>query len=301
MGIIEKCQSNYNSPVILVSKKDDNGNPTDFRCVVDYRKLNEISEFTNFPIPLIDDILDSLHGCSYFTTLDIKGAFHQIFMDESSKDYTAFTANNFQYRWVRMPFGLSTAPLTWQRAINTILKDVIGKGVYVYLDDIIIYAKTKENHDQILWKVMSLLKEHNLQLKVSKCIFYAKQFDYLGHVITKDGIKANPKKLEAINNFPIPTTVKKVQSFLGLCQYFRRYVRNFSRIAKGLITLLKKEVPFVWTHVQQTAFDELKKALMEQVVLKFPDFEQIFYVTTDASDTAMGVKQISSENSQKPS
>lgn len=101
MGIIEKCQSNYNSPVILVSKKDANGDPTDFRCVVDYRKLNEISEFTNFPIPLIDDILDSLHGCSYFTTLDIKGAFHQIFMDESSRDYTAFTANNFQYRWVR--------------------------------------------------------------------------------------------------------------------------------------------------------------------------------------------------------
>ena len=198
-GIIEKCQSAYNSPALLVMKKDEFGGTTDYRFVVDYRKLNEVIEIENFPIPLIDDILNGLSGCSYFTTLDLKGAFHQIVIDEASRDYTAFTAGNFQYRWVRMPMGLATAPLTWQRAINTILasypknggESLIGNGVYVYLDDVIIYSKTKDEHDKLLLRVMTLLKEHNLQLKISKCVFYAKEF---GHIISKDGMRANPKK-----------------------------------------------------------------------------------------------------------
>lgn len=286
-GIIEKCMSNYNSPLILIEKPDA-GNKTNHRLVVDFRKLNEIIEFQTFPIPLIDNILDGLGGCSFFTTLDIKGAFHQIVLDDSSRDYTAFTAGNFQYRWVRMPMGLSTAPLTWQRAINTILIDLIGQGVYVYLDDIIIYAKSRKEHDSTLFKVMSLLKEHNLQLKISKCLFYARQFDYLGHVITEKGIKANPKKIEVIKNFPQPIKVKHIQSFLGICSYFRRYVKNYSHLSKPLTMLLKKEQPFIWTQKQQQCFDALKKALCEEVTLAFPDFDQLFYVTTDASDIAIG-------------
>lgn len=287
-GIIEKCQSNYNSPVIIIPKKDDGGNKTDKRLVIDYRKLNEVSEICSFPIPLIDDILDSLNGCSFFTTLDIKGAYYQISMEESSRDYTAFTAGAFQYRWVRMPFGLSTAPFTWQRAINTILAELLGNGVYVYLDDVIVYAKTREVHDKVLWRVMQLLRENNLQLKIAKCIFYAKQFEYLGHIIMEGGIKANPKKIEVIKDFPRPTTVKQIQSFLGLCNYFRRYVQDFAKITKPLSSLLKKEQPFIWTNTQQQAFEKLKTALTEQVVLAFPDFEQLFYVTTDASNFAIG-------------
>lgn len=287
-GIIEKCQSAYNSPAILVGKKDDSGGKSDFRFVVDYQKLNQMTEIYNFPIPLIDDILTGLSGCSYYTTLDIKGAFHQIVLDEASRDFTAFTAGNFQYRWIRMPMGLASAPLTWQRAINTILTELIGNGVYVYLDDVIIYAKTKSEHDKILWKVMELLKSNNLQLKISKCIFYARQFDYLGHVITEDGIKANPKKIEVIKDYPRPTTVKHIQSFLGLCSYFRRYVRNFSKIAKPLTSLLKKEQPFIWTEREQKSFDGLKKALTEEVVLAFPNFDETFIVSVDASDLAIG-------------
>lgn len=187
-----------------------------------------------------------------------------------------------------MPFGLSTAPFTWQRAINTILAELIGKGVYVYLDDVIVFAKNKEQHDKVLWRVMQLLRENNLQLKISKCIFYAKQFEYLGHIIMEGGIKANPKKIEVIKNFPRPTTVKQIQSFLGLCNYFRRYVQDFAKISKPLSSLLKKEQPFIWTNTQQQAFDKLKTALAEQVVLAFPDFEQMFYVTTDASNFAIG-------------
>lgn len=212
-------------------------------------------------------------------------------MEENSRDYTAFTAGNFQYRWIRMPLGLATAPLTWQRAINTIMVDLIGKGVYVYLDDVIIHAKTKSEHDQILTQVMTLLKQHNLQLKISKCTFYAKEFEYLGHIISKDGMKANPKKIEVIKNYPRPLSVKKIQSFLGLCSYFRRYVKDFSKIARPLTTLLKKETPFIWTETQENSFKKLKDALAEEVVLAFPIFSDpaaLFYVTCDSSDYAIG-------------
>lgn len=151
-----------------------------------------------------------------------------------------------------------------------------------------IYAKTKSEHDKILWNVLRTLGEHKLQLKISKCIFYARGFNYLGHVITEHGIKANPKKIEAIKEYPRPRTVKHIQSFLGLCCYFRRYVQKFSKISKPLTTLLKKEQPFIWTDLQQNAFDKLKEALAQEVVLAFPNFEEIFYVTTDASNMAIG-------------
>ena len=287
-GIIEKCNSPYNSPAILVKKKDDAGGTTDFRFVVDYGKLNESTEMENFPIPLIDDILLGLSGCEFFSTLDVKSGFHEILMAEDSKDYTAFTVNNFQYRWNRMPFGLTNAPFTFQRAINIILTGLISNGVYVYLDDIIVYAKTKEKHDEILDEVMKRLKKHNLQLKISKCTFYAKEFEYLGHIISKDGMRANPRKIEVVKNYPVPTTVKQIQKFLGLCSYFRRFVKNFSKIAKPLTTLLRKDQPFIWTSAQQQSFDELKRVLADEVTLSFPDFGETFYVTTDCSNFSIG-------------
>lgn len=287
-GIIEKCQSRYNSPAILVPKKDDNNDKTDFRFVVDFKKLNETCEMLNFPIPLIDDILDNLGSCLYFSTLDIKGAFHQILLEQESRDYTAFTVGHFQYRWIRMPMGLSTSPLTWQRAINIILAEFIGRGVYVYLDDIIIYGKDITEHDETLYGVMSALRRHNLQLKISKCNFFAKQFEYLGFMVSADGIGVNKARVEAIREFPTPKNVKHVQSFLGLINYYRRFIKDLARIAKPLTTLLKKEVPFAWTESAQGAFDALRNALIADVTLGFPNFDEIFYVTTDASDYAMG-------------
>lgn len=187
-----------------------------------------------------------------------------------------------------MPMGLSSSPLTWQRAINTILENWIGNGVYVYLDDVIIHAQSKQVHDDILWKVMEQLKYHNLQLKISKCIFYAKQFEYLGHIITKDGMRANPKKVEVIKNYPRPTKIKHIQSFLGLCNYFRRYVRNYARIAKPMTLLLKKEQPFIWTDSQQKSFDTLRHALIEEVTLAFPKDDDLLYLTCDSSGVCIG-------------
>lgn len=239
-GIIEKCQSNYNSPAMLVPKKDDENEKKDFRFVVDFKKLNETCEVLNFPIPLIDDILDGLGNCKYFTTLDIKGAFHQITLEKDSRDYTAFTVDHFQYRWIRMPMGLSASPLTWQRAINIILSELIGKGVYVYLDDIIIYGKTVFEHNNILYGVMSALKKYNLQLKISKCNFFAKEFDYLGFVITADGIKVNQKKVEAIQAFPTPKNEKHVQSFLGLINLLQTFYQKLSEIGKTANNIIEK-------------------------------------------------------------
>lgn len=272
----------------MVSKKDEHGNLTKHRCVVDYKQLNKTIETLKFPIPLIDDILDSLNGCKFFSTLDIKGAFYNIGLAKNSRDYTSFTANNFKYRWTRMPQGLSNSPITWQSAINTILVDLIAKGVYVCLDDVIVYAKSREEHDKILRQVLKSFKQHNSKMKISKCKFYARKFEYLGHILSETGITANPKKIDAIKSFNHPTSVKHVQSFLGLATYFRRYVKNFAKISKPLTLLLKKEQPFLWTPFQEEAFEKLKTALAEEVMLAFPDFDQIFYVTTDASNVAIG-------------
>lgn len=289
-GVIEKCQSPYNSPAFLIPKRDDLGGKNDFRLVVDYKKLNHECEIENFPLPLIDDIINSLSGSKFFTTMDLKGAFHQIFVDEASRNYTAFTPNNFQYRWVRLPFGLASGPLSWQRTVNTIFCPYINKGIHVYLDDIIIYAKTMEEHNELLYTAMKLLQTYNLQLKISKCTFYARDFEYLGHIINENGIRANPKKIQAIKDYPRPQTIKEIQRFLGMTAYYRRYVPNFSKISKPITLLLKKEQPFLWTDVQQQAFDELKRILMEDVILAFPDFSDgaLFYLTTDASNSAIG-------------
>lgn len=287
-GIIEKCQSPFNSPAILVGKKDKVGGKDDYRLVIDYKKLNAITEIHNFPIPLIDDILSSFSGCEYFSICDIKSAFHSILLERESRDFSAFSVNNFQYRWVRMPMGLSQSPHTWMNAINRILANLIGKGIHCYLDDIIVYAKTRTEHDDILWQVMKLLKENNLQLKISKCKFLTTQFTYLGHIVTKNGIKANKDKVKAITEFERPINIKKLQSFIGICSFFRRYVKNFSTIAKPLTTLLKKDKLFIWTDAQQKAFDTLRRILAEEVVLAFPDFNEIFYLATDASKVGIG-------------
>lgn len=247
-GLIEKCQSNFNSPALLVKKKDEFGTKEARRLVVDFRKLNAITEIENFPMPLIEDSINRLYGKKFFTTLDIKGAFHQIELEEDSKNYTAFTANGFQYRWVRMPMGLASAPLTWQRAISTMLHNASLEELLAYLDDVLNAAVTKEEHDRLLFEFMIQLKIHNLQLNPSKCTFYAKKFEYLRHIISEEGIKANPNKIEIKMNYPRPMNIKQIQSFLGMCSYFRKYVKDFSKISKPLSGLLKKEQPFIWSH-----------------------------------------------------
>lgn len=245
LGIIEKCDSNFNAPAFFVKKKDHFGNYTELRLVIDYSKLNEISQSQHFPIPLINEIFDDLGGCVLFSTLDIDRAFHQIEIHPDDRDYTAFSVGGMKYRWIRMPFGLSGGPLTFQRLVNLIFCDLIGNGIHIYLDDIIIYAKTREGHDEILKMVFERLRQHNLQLKITKCHFYARKIDYLGFVISKDGLRTNPEKVRCIVQYPQPKNLAQIQRFLGMCGYFRIFVHNFAKISKPLTLLCAKGILFI--------------------------------------------------------
>ena len=187
-----------------------------------------------------------------------------------------------------MPFGLKNAPATFQRLMNSVLTGIQGLKCLVYLDDIVIYGASLEDHSKRLKEVMKRLREHNLKLQPDKCEFLRKEVIYLGHIISEDGISPDPSKLTAIKDFPIPTKVKNVQSFIGLAGYYRKFIENFSKIAKPLTKLTKKTEKFVWTEEQQNAFEILKEKLMTAPVLRYPDFTKEFIVTTDTSDYAIG-------------
>lgn len=287
-GIIEPSNSAWNSPVILVKKKEDAQGEQKFRLVVDFRQLNSVTLTQNFPIPLIDEILDDLSGCNYFSTLDLHAAFHQIILHENDRDYTSFSAGNFKYRWVRMPMGLTSAPLTWQRAINTVFSDLLGKNLHIYLDDLLIATATIQEHAELLHKIMQRLRDFNLKVKVEKCKFFTKEVEYLGHIISAGGCKADPKKISCIKNYPKPETVVEVQRFLGMCNYYRRYIKDYAKKAKPLYGLCKKDLPYIWSENCEQAFEDLKHALTSTKMLKFPDFGSTFIVTTDASEYAVG-------------
>jgi hypothetical protein len=287
-GIIEQCNSQWNSPIILVKKKEDSEGNRKFRLVVDFRKLNDATVPQNFPIPLIDEIIDELKGAKFFTTLDLHAAFHQILLHPEDRDFTAFSAGFFKYRWVRMPMGLTSAPHTWQKAINTIFRDMLGPNIHIYLDDLLISSDTMEKHKELLKNVFERLRQHNLQLKIEKTAFFRDEVEYLGHMISRNGIKPNNKKVECIKLYPKPTNVTEIQRFLGMCNYYRRYIPDYAKIAKPLYILCKKDQPFIWNEACEIGFNKLKRLLMSTKVLIFPNFQETFIVTTDASDVALG-------------
>lgn len=287
-GIIEPSDSPYNSPVWVVPKKLDASGKQKWRIVIDFRKLNELTDQDAYPLPDIDDILSQLGNAKFFSALDLSSGFHQIPMEEKSKKYTAFSTPQGHYHYNRMPFGLKNAPATFQRMMDTALRGLINKHCFVYLDDIIIFGQSIEEHNRNLAIVLQRLRELGLKLQPDKCEFLKPELEYLGHIVTSEGIKPNPKKLEAVQNFKIPKTPTDVKSFLGLAGYYRKFIRNFSKIAKPLTELTRKTVPFHWNEQTQTSFDTLKEKLCTAPVLKFPDFEKQFTLTTDASNLGIG-------------
>ena len=187
-----------------------------------------------------------------------------------------------------MPFGLKSAPATFQRMMDLVLSGLQGVEMFVYMDDIVIYAKTLEEHNQKLTKLLGRFKTAGLVLQPDKCRFMCKEIGYLGHLISKEGVRPDPKKVEAVRNFPRPKGRKNVKQFLGLAGYYRRFITNFATIVKPLTLLLKKDVPFAWTETAERAFDTLKNVLCTQPLLQYPDFLKPFIITTDASDFAVG-------------
>lgn len=287
-GIIRPSASPWSSPLWVVPKKVDASGTKKWRVVVDYRKLNNITVGDAYPLPNIEDILDQLGHSKYFTTLDLASGYHQIPVKETDRQKTAFTTPSGQYEFTRMPFGLKTAPSVFQRLMNSVLSGLQGLQCFVYLDDIVIYASSLEQHSSKLKAIFDRLKLNNLKLQPDKCEFLRREVSYLGHVITSDGVKPNPDKVSAINNFPVPVDQKSIKIFLGLVGYYRKFISNFAQIAKPLTLLLKKDTPFVWTDKQQISFDTFRTILMNQPLLKYPNFNQEFNLTTDSSNFAIG-------------
>lgn len=287
--IIQPSESPWSSPIWIVPKKLDASGQQKWRLVVDYRKLNEKTISDRYPIPNISDVLDKLGRCLYFTTLDLASGFHQIEMHPDDIEKTAFTVENGHYEYRRMPFGLKNAPSTFQRAMEKILRGLINEICVVYMDDIIIFSTSLQEHISNIEKVFQRLREANFKIQLDKSEFLKHETAYLGHIITPDGIKPNPDKVHAIKNFPIPTSTKEIKSFLGLLGYYRKFIPNFSKLTKPLTSCLKKGAKInIKDPTYEKAFKICQELLMNDPILSYPDFEKEFIVTTDASHYALG-------------
>ena len=282
-NIIRESTSPYAAPVVMVPKKEG-----EMRFCIDYRQLNKATVKDRYPLPRIDDTIDALHGAQYFSTLDLFSGYWQIEIDEADKHKTAFICEYGQYEFNRMPFGLTNAPATFQRLMNKILKPVLYTSALVYLDDIIVFSNTLDDHIQHLETVFKLLAEAGLKLKLKKCDFFKEEIKYLGHVVSRDGVTPNKAKVESIVNYPEPTNVKELSSFLGLASYYRKFIRAFAEKAHPLTKLTRKAEPWVWGDEQRNAFRCIKNCLVSQPILGYPDFKRAFTIYTDASGFGIG-------------
>ena len=255
---------------------------------MDYRKLNRLTKLDEFPLPRIDDTLDLLSGARYFTTLDLASGYWQVGIEDSSKEKTAFTTYSGLYQFKKMPFGLVNARATFQRLMEVVLSGLARTVCLVYLDDIIVIGKTLEEHNVNLGKVLKCMRSAGLKLQPKKCHIAHEEVEYLGHVVSAEGVRTDPKKLRAVQQNPTPTDVKTLRSFLGLASYYRGFVPNFAKIAGPLHALTKKDMPFLWTSQCQHSFDAIKKLLTTAPVLSFPQFDKSFIVETDASGLGLG-------------
>lgn len=293
-GIIRPSRSPWNSPVWIVPKKMDASGEKKFRLVIDYRKLNQKTISDRYPMPEISNILDQLGGNKYFSTLDLASGFHQIQMNPKDVEKTAFSVNYGKYEFVRMPFGLKNAPAIFQRAMNDVLREHIGKRCYVYIDDVVVFGRTLEEHNENLRIVLQTLQKANLKVQLDKSEFIHTSIEFLGYIISDNGIKPNEKKIEAIRNFPVPKDLKQLRGFLGLVGYYRRFVRDFAKLAKPLTNLLrgernpdsKKQISLNEQEIK--CFENMKTILTSNDVLTYPDFTKPFLITTDASNFAIG-------------
>jgi len=287
--IIRNSVSPFNFPLVVVKKKnlDSNGKPK-LRICVDFRKLNEVTENEAYGLPNLVEILDSLGSSNYFSTLDLASGYHQIRINTNDVHKTAFSSKSGHYEFLRMPFGLSSAPATFTRAMRAVLTG-LEEMCTAYLDDIVVHGSSFRDHQQKLERVFERLRFHHLKLQPSKCSFLRKEVLYLGHVISETGISPDPSKIDCIETYPKPKNAKDIKFFLGLLNYYRRFVDNFAKIAKLLTYLLKKNVEFNWTDKCDHAFMELKNKLINQPLLTYPDWEKgEFNLMTDASQYAIG-------------
>jgi hypothetical protein len=242
-------------------------------------------------LPNIEDLFDQVQGAKYFTKLDFDSAYHQVAVEPADVSKTAIVTRYGQFEYTVMPFGLCNAPATFTALMNKVFAPYLDVFVVVYLDDILVYSKSLEEHVQHLRKVLSTLREHKLFAKRKKCEFAKADIQYLGHIISKDGVATDPAKVAAVQEWPVPTDVHAIRSFLGLCSYYRRFVPRFAEIAAPLTDLTKsdvRDIPAAWGDKQQAAFEELKRRLTSTPLLIHADCTKPYVLRTDASDFAVG-------------
>ena len=302
--------SAYGAPVLFVPKPDGS-----LRMCIDYRALNKLTLKNKYPLPRIDDLLDNLGGAKHFTSLDLTSGYHQIGLHPSDWEKTAFNTHIGKYEWRVLPFGLCNAPALFQATMNRLFAGQLNKFVCVYLDDILIYSRTEAEHLKHLRIVLDVLRQHNYKARLSKCEFFKDELKFLGHVVSTDGIKPDPAKVQVVTDWPRPRSVYEIRSFLGLANYFRRFIRSYAKIASPLTDLLKGipstdkkgkllqwgklsaeqarsvEQSFIakWTPQCAQAFSVLKQALVSAPVLALPDFSRSFTVVCDACTAAPAV------------
>ncbi|KAA0050197.1 pol protein [Cucumis melo var. makuwa] len=282
-GFIRPSVSPWGAPVLFVKKKDGS-----MRLCIDYRELNKVTVKNRYPLPRIDDLFNQLQRATVFSKIDLRSGYHQLRIRDSDIPKTAFRSRYEHYEFIVMSFGLTNAPTVFMDLMNRVFKDFLDTFVIVFIDDILIYSKTEAEHEEHLHQVLETLRANRLYAKFSKCEFWLKKVSFLGHVVSSEGVSADPAKIEAVTNWPRSSTVNEIRSFLGLADYYRRFVEDFSRIASPLTQLTRKGTPFVWSLVCESSFQELKQKLVTAPVLTVPDGSESFVIYSDASKKGLG-------------
>ncbi|GJT02213.1 putative reverse transcriptase domain-containing protein [Tanacetum coccineum] len=282
-GFIRPSSSPWGAPVLFVKKKDGS-----FRMCIDYRELNKLTVKNRYPLPRIDDLFDQLQGSSVYSKIDLRSGYHQLRVREEDIPKTAFRTRYGHYEFQVMPFGLTNAPAVFMDLMNRVCKPYLDKFVIVFIDDILIYSKNKQEHEEHLKIILELLKKEELYAKFSKCEFWIPKVQFLGHVIDSEGIHVDPAKIESIKDWTSPKSPTEIRQFLGLAGYYRRFIEGFSKIAKPMTKLTQKKVKFEWGDKQEAAFQLLKQKLCSAPILALPEGSEDFIAYCDASKKGLG-------------
>jgi hypothetical protein len=282
-GFIEPSISPFGAPVMFARKKDGS-----LRMVIDYRQLNKITVKNRFPLPRIDDLVDQLRGAAVFSSADLSSGFWQIRIKDEDVPKTAFKTPQGLYQWRVLPMGLANSPSTFQMTMQRVLGHLMNKCVLIYLDDLLIFSETLEQHVEHVRSVLCALRGAKLYLNADKCHWGQSEVEFLGHVVTQGGVKVDPRKVAAVADWPAPQNIHHLRSFLGLTNYFRKFLTGYASVVRPLNALLAKGVPWAWGADCAAAFARVKEALVTAPVLAMPDLNRPFEVVTDASDFCLG-------------